>query len=513
MKISNLVMIIVGFFLFALGLILFGIETYRLHAVGMLLVGLFILLFFGRHIDLKEMINKRSSKSIARKVILSVLVFGIVVMLNYISYQHYYQVDITKNKRFSLSSQTKKVLKQFKGKLRFVLFEKKGSLVQEDAKTLFRQYAYLKPSIKIRHLDVDQNPDVAKKYGVKIQGTLVILSGKRTQKVESVTERGITNALLKLTQNNVKNIYFVEGHGERGLDVTERDGFKEVRKALEEQTYKVKKFNFFERPSVPIDCSVLVIAGPQKEYLPEEIQAIDDYLNRGGRCLFMLDPHAGAFSKYLNDNWGIIPGDDIIVDRMGKLMGGNELSPVVMAYGDHDITRDFRYYTFFPLSRSITIKSKDDVKYFSLAVTTPASWAETDYKKDTYEYTEGKDIKGPVSLVLAAKKTVLLGDNNKSQKGKTLPKEAEIVVVGDSDFATNTNISVSQMGNKDFLLNIISWLSDQGELISIRPRENLVGELTVTADQAALVWLIVIIILPSVWIIKGVVEWVKRRRM
>ena len=41
--------------------------------------------------------------------------------------------------------------------------------------------------------------------------------------------------------------------------------------------------------SVPEDASALVIAGPQKELSPGELDVLRDYLERQGRLLLLLD--------------------------------------------------------------------------------------------------------------------------------------------------------------------------------------------------------------------------------
>ncbi len=514
MNISYIVSAIVGAFLTLLGIFMLFIRTYQIYAAFVIALGLFMLVFYGRHLlgGIKSSLTERGSKFAISKVIVSLFGFGILIMLNVISHQYHYRVDTTKDSRFSLSDQTHKVLNSLKGKLRFVVFEKKGSLTLEDAKNLLRQYSYIKRDIKLRFLDVDGNPDIAKKYGVKLQGSMVLIRGDRKQKITSINEKSITNALLKLMRTEKKNIYFLEGHGEKSIDDIERYGLTKAKEALEEQNFAVHSLSFASSKSVPGDCSVLVIAGSEKEYLEEEIKRIDAYMKTGGKCLLLLDPPpAAGFSKYLNKEWGIVSGNNIIVDKVGKLMGGNEMTIIVTAYGKHEITEDFRFFTYFPFTRSVTVdkKSHPEIEYYSLAQTTPDSWAETDYKKEIYEYTEGKDIKGPVNLIAGAKKEIKNNTTDKSAK----KKQAEIIVVGDSDFIGNNNISIAQMGNKDFFLNIMNYLADEGNLISIRPKNKDAGEFAITADQAGLVWLIVIIILPGVWVIKGIIEWVKRRRM
>ena len=47
--------------------------------------------------------------------------------------------------------------------------------------------------------------------------------------------------------------------------------------------------------------------------------------------------------------------------------------------------------------------------------------------------------------------------------------ESRIVVIGDSDFASNGILGVQ--GNRDFFLNSVNWLAQQENLIAIRPRE------------------------------------------
>ena len=52
---------------------------------------------------------------------------------------------------------------------------------------------------------------------------------------------------------------------------------------------------------------------------------------------------------------------------------------------------------------------------------------------------------------------------------------------GDSDFAANACLGIQ--GNRDLFMNTVGWLSQQENLISIRPKEADDRRMTMTATQ------------------------------
>ena len=59
--------------------------------------------------------------------------------------------------------------------------------------------------------------------------------------------------------------------------------------------------------------------------------------------------------------------------------------------------------------------------------------------------------------------------------------ETRVVVVGDSDFAANAGLGIQ--GNRDLFMNTIGWLSQQENLIAIRPKNPEDRRITLTATQ------------------------------
>jgi ABC-type uncharacterized transport system involved in gliding motility auxiliary subunit len=180
-------------------------------------------------------------------------------------------------------------------------------------------------------------------------------------------------------------------------------------------------------------------------------------------------------------------------------MGTGPGVPLVVNYGAHTITKNFsRTMTIFPLARSVKSgeKSQPEEQETELLRTSPESWAETELKGNTAKFDEGKDTKGPISLGVAASKKV--GE-----------KEARLVVIGDSDFATNRYLGAQ--GNGDLFFNAVNWLAQDEELISIRPKSPANRRVNLTRSQQNMFFWFSIVFLPGAAVAAGAIIWWKRR--
>jgi ABC-type uncharacterized transport system involved in gliding motility auxiliary subunit len=84
-----------------------------------------------------------------------------------------------------------------------------------------------------------------------------------------------------------------------------------------------------------------------------------------------------------------------------------------------------------------------------------------------------------------------------------------IAVIGDSDFATNAASGVQ--GNGDLFVNISNWLTQQEDLISIRPRDTSDRRITMTAGQLNSVGWLAILVIPGAILGSGIYGWWRRR--
>ena len=118
------------------------------------------------------------------------------------------------------------------------------------------------------------------------------------------------------------------------------------------------------------------------------------------------------------------------------------------------------------------------------------------------------DKKGPVSIGSAVSATSTAAPSPGEPPDAPKP-ETRVVVVGDSDFAANSGLGIQ--GNRDLFMNTIGWLSQQENLISIRPKEADDRRITLTATQQANINWLSLLIIPGAIFGTGIYSWWRRR--
>ncbi|MBI5328755.1 MAG: GldG family protein [Deltaproteobacteria bacterium] len=521
---------ILGLLMLAVGVVSWAIigamQTYMLVLIW---AGLLCLLFFFyvSFSDIKNILSGRSAKYGANTVLMTGVFVALIIFTVFMSIKYKSKWDMTVAKRYTLSNQTLKLLGALKKDIEAVAFYRGDERTRQTMQDLLSEYKHNSSRFAYQFIDPDKNPSLAVKYNVTSYRTTLIKSGNKEEVVGYESEEKLTNAILKVSRDEVKTIYFLKGHGENNILDMQNSGYKAVREALEKENYLVKEVVLLTIEKIPDDAAVFVISGPKKELLPDEIKKLTAYINGGGKVLFMLDPGTvPSLVSYLKD-YGFKIGDDIIIDKLSQVFGANYLTPVVTEYDkDHPITKEFNVATFFPLTRSVEVDNDPTKGRYQLAKTGEASWAETNKKaleEGKAEYNDGKDKKGPVSI--AAVTAVEVGESEHgghsehnlvpagSKQGKDVENKkiyAKIVVFGDSDFVNNTNINLA--GNKDFFLNAANWLAEEADMISIRKKEPDATPVILSASQGRLIFWLPVIIMPSLVLITGIGILTRRRQ-
>jgi ABC-type uncharacterized transport system involved in gliding motility auxiliary subunit len=471
-------------------------------------------------------LGKRSTKYAGNYVVSLVLVIAIVSGLNYLGQRHTKRFDTTGGSRYSLAPQTTQVLGKLTGDVDIKAFFPGGDYA--PLKELLVEYRTISRHIRYEFIDPDKQPDVAKRYNVTTYGTfqnpftgsqlkfgtLVLTLRNREEKIEKrseeVQEEDLTNAIIKVGRSEAKKVYFIQGHGEKDSSDTDRQGYSEAKKAMESQGYAVGTVNLAGEGKVPADAKALIIAGATTEPFPQELQFINDFLNQGSGGLFLLlDPHpAASFDAFLK-SWGVSADNDLVLDvsGAGRLMGTGPSIPLVIKYESHAITDRFKAMTFFPLTRSIQPEKSmpAGLTVDALFKSNENSWGETNLGIREASYDPTKDLKGPLPLAVAVTKEI----KPSSDKGPAV--KARIVVTGTSNFPINAYFPTQ--GNGNLFLNMVSWLAQDEDLISIRPKPAEDRRILLSQSQLAALRLFTIFILPGIALVVGVaVVWNRRRR-
>jgi ABC-type uncharacterized transport system involved in gliding motility auxiliary subunit len=466
-------------------------------AGGVLLLG-GIVLGFGRIVGF---FSKRSSKLGTNTAILTLAVLAILGILNFVGYRHHKRFDLTSEKLYSLSDQTKKIVGGLKTDVTILRFSKTSEASLDD---LMTEYKYLSPHLKFQNVDPQEKPEVAKEYGARRVGDVIVASGLHRENVEpgmqgGYSEEDITSAILKATRDKVRTVCFVTGHGEKSLTDDQAGGYSQVDQGLKKENFATNSINLVSENGVPSTCDVVVIAGPTQGYFAQEAALMGKYLDGGGKALIEVDPEKDPKLDDLFKAWNVGVGKNVVIDAsgVGRLVGTGPVVPLVMEYGESPITKNLQgKMTFFPLARTASIadKSKTDTQSVELLKTSARSFTIPNLNQKEVKF--DPKTAGPLSLGVAASRKS--GDN-----------ETRLVVIGNSEFASNQ--AVGQAGNGDLFFNTIDWLAQDENLISIRPKSAANRRVTMTKSQGmALFWLDQIF-LPGIVIFSGIYIWWKRR--
>jgi ABC-type uncharacterized transport system involved in gliding motility auxiliary subunit len=496
---------------------------YALLIAGGVLIVLAVVLNGGR---LRGLLGRRAARYGAGAAVMVALALGITVFANALSMRHSARWDLTENRRNTLSPQTIQLLRTLDRPVHAIAFFRTDTPGKRTAEDLLNQYAsYSGGKFTWRLEDTDKAPGLAREYGVESYGTVVLKAGPDAQpKVEKVLdaeEEKITNALVKVTRAGKRIVYVLKGHGEREVGNTERAGFSQAKDQMEKANYEVKEFVLARESKVPDDAALVIVPGPRTDPFPQELQALDGYIARGGKVFFMTTPfQADGLSKHLQ-KYGVLVDDDVVIELnpIGQLFGVGPLVPIINQYDSHPITKDLGgVMTLFPLTRSLEA-SKTPPKGITLsplARTSAQSWGETD--KSVFQRGEAKqdpgEKRGPLPVAVVA--TIDPAGEGKTESkpdgaGEKKTGKSRIVVVGTADFASNQFLGAQ--GNRDFFLNVVSWLAEQEDLISIRPKDTKQNPVMLNAAQSRLVFSLPVLVLPGAVLLCGIAVVAHRRRL
>ena len=349
-------------------------------------------------------LKRRQTKFAAFATIYILVILAVLTVLNILGNRYDKSYDSTKNKLFSLSEQTIKIVKGLKQDVTLTYFGSEDSF--RTGRDLLDRYSDLSPKLHVKYIAPDKNPQLARAAGYRADSPVIVDSGTHKEGAKTSTEEEVTGALIRALKPSERNVCFVSGFGEHSIDDTERNGFSYTKQLLEHDNYKSRAVTL--KPAapdagkpiaigqtvpaaavdVPKDCTVLVSGGPQEAYPPPVADAIKKYVEGGGRAMIMLDnvirlgrSEPAAVNTDLENvltGWGVTVDPDLVLDGsgLGQIFGFGPEIPVIMQYESHQITQPFgRVMTAFPLVRSLAIKAGGTTTVDKLIQTTEDSLA------------------------------------------------------------------------------------------------------------------------------------------
>jgi ABC-type uncharacterized transport system involved in gliding motility auxiliary subunit len=467
---------------------------------------------------LQRWLGGRQARYGSNAAVMLVAFAGIVFLLNYLVYKNPKRWDLTEDQSNTFAPQTVAAIQQLSAPVRAVgFYSTTYATARDSAQQLLERYKIeSNGKFSYEFHDPISDPGLAKDFGVTRDSTLVLLMGDQRQELSFASEQEVTGALIRLANPETRVVYFVTGHGERDLRSTDKDGLAQVVQLLTKQNYDVQPLNLAVTTTVPSDAKALVLAGPLVPLSESELKLVDDYLKAGGSFIALLDPgvqtQASAdqpdpLADYLNKTWGLQLSDDVVVD-FNNSYPNQPLFPLNASYGFSPITDKLQNIaTVYPVSRSVVISGTaqtfPNLTYVPLVKLDEQAWGETNTESlssETGPSADEADIRGdattPLNVAVSAEDTL--------SKGR-------LVVVGDSDFATN-NVS-NQGANANLFVNSVNWAALDENLINLTPKFPTQRTLILTDVLAVrLIFLTVVVVMPLAVLALGAVVWFQRRR-
>ena len=471
------------------------------------------------------------------------IILGILVLINFLSIRRFVRTDLTEDKRYTISKATKDVLGTLDDIVTITVYFSTSpaevAQIGRNVRDMLDEYTAFS-----KHLQIDfVNPanfndaqkqelylkgirevqiNVPKKDKMEIANVYMGLSIGYSGKEEALPlvqstanlEYELTSAILKVTTKEAKTIGFLTGHGEFDINNQNYQQFRQLLDKNGKGQYNLTAVSLQDGKAVDETVATLVVAGAQQPLTEREKYELDQFIMRGGRAIFLVDPiqiqpgtmQATPLSTGLNDlleHYGAKLGNNLLIDRKyhdnARFQQG--FMTVFQPYPyfvqirkpnfstEHVVTNRLEALTL-PWTSSLEIIAKGGVTPTTLAKTSEFGQTFQGYynlmpnfqipEAETQAYPVAVALEGAFKSFYADKEvppipsnevpgaeddemSVSTQDTEEARTTITESAETQIVVVGTAQFLTQM-----RRDGIDFFLNTVDWLTLGDALIGIR---------------------------------------------
>lgn len=428
--------------------------------------------------------------------------------------------DLTDRGSHSLSSQTVSVVEGIDAPVQLLAFFEEGTQEALAFSRLVQLYTERSDALQLEWIDLLENPVRARQEGIT-GPTVILRQDGREQRLEvDFSETNLTQRLVLVQTDVTHTICWSSGHGEADPDEDiDPTGYGAAVITLEGLNYQVLRTNIAGQ-GIPPECEVLVVARPQRDFLPWEREAVAAHLGAGRHGIVLIDPLVNT--PELNAElarYGVQVFDDVVFDGDPSRVLA-DMQGTLAIHDDgvlaHPITRALAGAVVLPVVRSLGVEVRDGLLAQELLRTSTLGWGETDLEDPVVEPNEGVDRTGQLPLALVVEVVdpnaldVVLPEDGptdpdaglgglEQNPGRLVPTDwapepgGRLVVVGDADFPSNQALVLGS--NQDFLLNTFAWLVGEEEQLGERPE---LGEpLDLSGFGSALLCLVSLVFVPG----------------
>ncbi len=585
----------------------------------------------------KEKNGKKLSSDKQRNIKLSnitQLMLGLVVIIlvNVISAYVFTRFDLTTEKRYSLSTATKEMLSDINDIVYFRVyldgeFPAGFKRLSRETRDMLNEFRAHNKNIEFEFINPSASSDNSERQGIYSmlvekgleptdlqvktkEGTsqkiifpgaiatyrtkemaVNLLSSKRETPPEEILNNSIQNlefaladAVRKLADDFRPKIAFIEGHGELNKHET-ADAYLGLSEyySIERKRLDGKLNSLSERLQVDSlttrisnKYEAIIIAKPDSTFSEKDKFIIDQFIMRGGKVLWLIDPvFASMDSLQINTEtigmdlglgltdmffkYGFRVNSDLVMDlnalpipvKVGDVGGQPQFDffpwyyfPILTPISDDPIVKNLNAIKTEFISSIDFVESATDIEKavlltssrYSRTINTPAYVTLSIVGQQPDERLYRKEFI-PVAAKIEGRFESLYNNRippeiveNPDIDFKATSKETKMIVISDGDIIRNQmqlsngnylplplgydKYTRQQFGNKELILNAMNYLTDDSGLISIRSRELQLRMLDRTkVERDRVFWQVINTLLPVVLvIIFGIILGIIRKR-
>ena len=489
-------------------------EQLRLFSIANLTLGP-LLVLAGVGITLRRFRGFTGAHS--RRVVLKWGAIGVavliaVIVVNVLGMFWDTTIDLTAERRYTLADQTLQACDQLRargGEEPLQLFLITDALIARDVRPLVRAYRNACPDLEVTQSRAKDAPPETHPVFQTMDATVIVCYAGRCEGDGFPSEENITNALVRLFRDRDIQVHFLVGHGEADLASARGQGFSDLTGLLRNEGLHLEALVGPATEEVPRTADVLIVASPERDLLPPEVEALNAYLQGGGRLLAMLEPGVATNLETLLERWGFELPPGVFVDPASSplLEDPRPVSLLVNAFNPyHPVTRKLsrRTMLLLPGARAVLPVRKpqpqDDV--VALTYTSRRAWLE-------------KDVKGALAGRAVAQDPGELGSQELplAAAGR-YPREggeARIIVIGDRDFASNRLLRT--LYNGDLIVNAVLWLAQDEGKIRVSPKLWTPDQDPLTLERTLAYFYFMGFALPELLLLLGIHAWYRQREI
>lgn len=445
----------------------------------------------------------RPSPLLLKNIAYTTLLVATAVLLYLASARYTMQWDFTQSQLNSLEPSSQEILKLLPGQVKITVYAHEQDAQQADLRRLVREfiaiYQRYKHDITLTFIDPVSEPDAVRSAAIQHNGEMVVEYAGRSVHLTTLNEQILSSALLGLAHAKEELLMYLDGHGERKLDGAANYDLGDFGSKLKQNGYHIRSLNLTLAKDVPINASVLVLTHPQVPLMKGEVDKILRHIRDGGDLLWFIDNEPLRGLEPVADELGLMLTPGTLIDPAAQEMNAPANWALSSGYPPHPVTRNFNLITAFPFARAIGHEESNPTwQWEPLVEAAPNGWVSHQpfNPSGKLRFDRNRDVPGPVNLALAAQRNI----NGKEQR---------IIVVGGASFLANAY--VGNGGNMDLGINMINWLTNEESLITIQPRANKDGLVTLSTHQLSFLSIGLVIVLPLLLLLVGGLQWWRRR--